>query len=53
MKCPTCGGRNVHCKDSRYRERQDCRRRRYLCETCGTRFSTVERVSARNIKPKK
>ena len=43
MKCPACGCRNVHCKDSRYREAQDCRWRRYLCESCGTRFTLFDR----------
>ena len=53
MKCPACGCRNVHCKDSRYREAQDCRWRRYLCESCGTRFTTIERVAAQHIKKPK
>ena len=40
MICPECGSENNNCKDSRQiRER---RRRRYLCNNCGARFTTYE-----------
>jgi len=40
MKCPECGSENTGCIDSRNGKKN--RRRRYICQDCGGRFSTYE-----------
>ena len=40
MICPWCQSDNVMCKDSR--PAGTGRRRRYACQTCEGRFSTIE-----------
>lgn len=40
MICPWCQSNNIYCKDSR--PAGIGRRRRYACEACGGRFSTLE-----------
>lgn len=42
MKCPHCPDTNAVCKDTR--QHGDLRRRRYRCEYCGVRFTTIEMV---------
>ena len=40
MKCQVCGSQQTRCLDSRLRGTK--RRRRYECNDCGGRFTTVE-----------
>lgn len=43
MRCPFCGSRNTICIDSRPNDSMLYRRRRrYRCNKCERRFSTVE-----------
>jgi transcriptional repressor NrdR len=45
MRCPRCGERDSRVIDSRDLDEASIRRRRE-CETCGTRFTTYERIEA-------
>jgi transcriptional repressor NrdR len=45
MRCPRCGERETRVIDSRDLDEASIRRRRE-CETCGTRFTTYERIEA-------
>jgi transcriptional repressor NrdR len=45
MRCPRCGERETRVVDSRDLDEASIRRRRE-CETCGTRFTTYERIEA-------
>jgi len=45
MRCPRCGEREIRVIDSRDLDEASIRRRRE-CETCGTRFTTYERIEA-------
>jgi transcriptional repressor NrdR len=49
MRCPFCGHEESVVKDSRPTDENTTIRRRRLCVTCGSRFSTVERVSLREL----
>lgn len=49
MRCPFCGSENTSVKDSRAAEDDTCVRRRRVCESCGARFTTFERVQLREI----
>lgn len=42
MKCPYCGSLQSSVKDSK--QYKDARYRKYLCNACGKRYDTVERV---------
>ena len=42
MRCPNCASYQTKCKDSR--QAGDIRRRRYICNDCGTRFDTGEEI---------
>ena len=44
MKCPFCGGDNTRVVDSRPVEDTNSIRRRRMCESCGQRFTTYEKV---------
>ena len=44
MKCPFCGSLDTKVIDSRYTEDMNVIRRRRECESCGSRFTTYERV---------
>ena len=44
MKCPFCGEENTKVIDSRPAEENNSIRRRRLCEVCGKRFTTYEKV---------
>ncbi len=44
MRCPFCGGENGRVIDSRQLEEVNAVRRRRLCEDCGRRYNTFERV---------
>ncbi len=49
MRCPFCGSENTSVKDSRSAEDDTAVRRRRVCEACGARFTTFERVQLREI----
>ncbi len=49
MRCPFCGSENTSVKDSRSVEDNTAVRRRRVCEACGARFTTFERVQLREI----
>ena len=49
MRCPFCGSENTSVKDSRAAEDNTAVRRRRVCEACGARFTTFERVQLREI----
>jgi len=49
MRCPYCNGENTQVKDSRPTEENVAIRRRRVCEDCGGRFTTFERVQLRDI----
>ena len=44
MKCPFCGRDNTRVVDSRPVEDTNSTRRRRMCESCGKRFTTYEKV---------
>ena len=44
MKCPFCGPDNTRVVDSRPAEDNSSIRRRRLCDACGKRFTTYEKV---------
>jgi transcriptional repressor NrdR len=44
MKCPFCSQENTRVIDSRPAEDNSSIRRRRLCDTCGKRFTTYEKV---------
>ena len=49
MRCPFCGGEETQVKDSRPTEDNTTIRRRRICNTCGGRFTTFERVQLREL----
>nr|WP_319386871.1 transcriptional regulator NrdR [uncultured Roseibium sp.] len=49
MRCPFCGGEETQVKDSRPTEDNTSIRRRRICNTCGGRFTTFERVQLREL----
>ncbi len=49
MRCPFCGSENTAVKDSRPAEDDTAVRRRRVCDNCGGRFTTFERVQLREI----
>jgi transcriptional repressor NrdR len=53
MKCPYCNSPESQVKDSRPDEGDGTIRRRRICEKCGAKFTTVERVQLRDLKVKK
>lgn len=44
MKCPFCGSENTRVVDSRSVDENNSIRRRRICDHCGRRFTTYERV---------
>lgn len=44
MKCPFCGYENTKVIDSRPAEESNSIRRRRVCEECGKRFTTYEKI---------
>ena len=44
MKCPFCGHDNTRVIDSRPAEDNNSIRRRRMCDECGKRFTTYEKV---------
>jgi transcriptional repressor NrdR len=49
MRCPYCSCENTQVRDSRPTEENQSIRRRRICEDCGGRFTTFERVQLREI----
>ncbi|MBG76732.1 MAG: transcriptional regulator NrdR [Pelagibacteraceae bacterium] len=49
MRCPFCSYENSQVKDSRATEDNTSIRRRRLCEKCGSRFTTYERIQLRDL----
>ena len=49
MRCPYCNGERTQVKDSRPTEESAAIRRRRICDDCGGRFTTFERVQLREI----
>ena len=49
MRCPFCGGEETQVKDSRPTEDNTTIRRRRICNACGGRFTTFERVQLREL----
>jgi len=49
MRCPYCGSVDTQVKDSRPSEDNSSIRRRRVCQDCGGRFTTFERVQLREL----
>jgi transcriptional repressor NrdR len=49
MRCPFCGEEDTQVKDSRASEDGSTIRRRRLCSSCGSRFTTFERIQLRDL----
>jgi len=49
MRCPFCGHDDTQVKDSRPTEDNSAIRRRRFCPSCGSRFTTFERVQLREL----
>ncbi|MFD1944672.1 transcriptional regulator NrdR [Paradevosia shaoguanensis] len=49
MRCPYCGNEDTQVKDSRPTEDSSAIRRRRICNACGGRFTTFERVQLRDL----
>ena len=49
MRCPYCGNGDTQVKDSRPTEDGSSIRRRRVCNDCGGRFTTFERVQLREL----
>jgi transcriptional repressor NrdR len=49
MRCPYCGNDDTQVKDSRPTEDSSAIRRRRICNGCGGRFTTFERVQLREL----
>ena len=49
MRCPFCSYEDTQVKDSRQTEDGSAIRRRRLCPSCGSRFTSYERVQLRDL----
>ncbi|MEM9221286.1 MAG: transcriptional regulator NrdR [Pseudomonadota bacterium] len=49
MRCPYCGAENSQVKDSRPTDDGAAIRRRRVCNGCGGRFTTFERIQLREL----
>ncbi|MGL5137814.1 MAG: transcriptional regulator NrdR, partial [Beijerinckiaceae bacterium] len=49
MRCPFCGSVETQVKDSRPADDHTTIRRRRVCDACGGRFTTFERVQLREL----
>lgn len=49
MRCPFCASLNTQVKDSRPADDHTTIRRRRVCDDCGGRFTTFERVQLREL----
>lgn len=46
MKCPFCSAQDTKVLDTRNMDSDNVVRRRRMCETCGNRFTTYERIES-------
>ena len=49
MRCPFCGEDDTQVKDSRASDDGASSKRRGLCTSCGSRFTTFERIQLRDL----
>ena len=49
MRCPFCSNEDTQVRDSRPTEDNTSIRRRRVCEQCGSRFTTFERIQLRDL----
>jgi len=49
MRCPFCSNDDSQVKDSRPAEDNTAIRRRRICDVCGSRFTTFERIQLRDL----
>ena len=49
MRCPFCSSQDSQVKDSRPTEDNTAIRRRRICDQCGSRFTTFERIQLRDL----
>ena len=49
MRCPFCNHEDSQVRDSRPTENNTAIRRRRICEQCGSRFTTWERIQLRDL----
>ena len=49
MRCPFCSNQDTQVKDSRPTEDNTAIRRRRICDQCGSRFTTFERIQLRDL----
>ncbi|MDO5101128.1 MAG: transcriptional regulator NrdR [Eubacteriales bacterium] len=49
MRCPGCGKENTRVIDSRPIDDSTCIRRRRVCDECGNRFTTYERIQQSSL----
>ena len=49
MRCPFCSHKDSQVKDSRHTEDNTAIRRRRICDQCGSRFTTFERIQLRDL----
>ncbi len=49
MRCPYCSNEDTQVKDSRPSEDGSAIRRRRFCSSCGSRFTTFERIHIRDL----
>ena len=49
MRCPFCSNQDSQVKDSRPTEDYTAIRRRRICDQCGSRFTTFERIQLRDL----
>ena len=49
MRCPFCSYEDSQVKDSRHTEDNTAIRRRRICDQCGSRFTTFERIQLRDL----
>ena len=49
MRCPFCSNQDSQVKDSRPTEANTAIRRRRICDQCGSRFTTFERIQLRDL----
>ena len=49
MRCPLCSNQDSQVKDSRPTEDNTAIRRRRICDQCGSRFTTFERIQLRDL----
>ena len=49
MRCPFCSHEDSQVRDSRPTEENTAIRRRRICDQCGSRFTTFERIQLRDL----